>query len=81
MKKSGFRPLSAIALDIRNNWKNPYFAAVPYLQALATLNDIRDAYGYDDAKSIITYFLANARTWKVDTAKTIKDELRAILKS
>ena len=81
MKNNETRPLSVIARDIRNNWTKPYFGAVPYLNALSTLHDIGDAYGYDDARSVISYFLANARTWKGDTAKSIKAELNTILKS
>jgi len=81
MKKTSFRPLSAIAREIRQDWQKPYFGAVPYIQALATLNDIRDAYGYDDARSIVSYFLANARFWKGDNAKRIKAELNDMLKA
>lgn len=74
------RSLSTIANDIRRNWPKPYFGAVPYLQAMASLNAITDKYMYDSADSVVRYFLANASTWRGDSAKAIKAELKAMLK-
>jgi hypothetical protein len=74
------RPISEIAMEIRKDWKKPYFGAVPYLQAMMCLNSINDLYGFDDAKTIVLYFLANAGTWRGDTAKKIKAELRSMTK-
>ena len=74
------RSLSTIANDIRADWAKPYFGAVPYLDVMGTLNSIRDSYYYDDASDIVRYFLANANTWKGETARTIKAELKAMLK-
>lgn len=74
------RPIHEIARDIKLNWQNPYFGAVPYLEAMFTLTGITDKYGYDTAKSIILYFLANASTWRGDTAKKIKSELKNLVK-
>ena len=74
------RSLSTIAHDIRIDWVKPYFGAVPYLDAMETLNTIRDTYYYDDASDIVRYFLANATSWKGDTARAIKAELKAMLK-
>ena len=81
-KKSNIetRSLSAIAIEIRKDWKKPYFGAVPYLQAMSCLNSIDDNYGFDSAKSIVIYFLANAGTWRGETAKRIKAELKAMTK-
>ncbi len=73
------RPLHAIARDIRNDWKNPYFGAKPYLDAMAMLDSIEDNYGWDSAKSIVLYFLSNASTWRGDTAKAIKKELKKMV--
>ena len=72
------RTLSAIAQDIRAHWPKPYFGAVPYIQALASLGSIRDSYGYDDGRSMVLYFLANAGTWRGPDAKRIKAELKQI---
>ena len=74
------RSLNTIAKDIRNDWAKPYFGAVPYLDAMETLNSIRDTYYYDDAESVVRYFLSNATSWKGETARAIKAELKAMLK-
>jgi hypothetical protein len=74
------RSLNTIAKDIRKDWAKPYFGAVPYLDAMETLNSIRDTYYYDDAESVVRYFLSNATSWKGETARAIKAELKAMLK-
>jgi hypothetical protein len=73
------RPLYQIAVDIRSDWPKPYFGAVPYLNAMRGLQSIDDAYGLDNARSIVRYFLANAATWKGDKARAIKTELKGML--
>ena len=73
------RPLYEIANEIRKDWGNklsPY--AKPYLDAMATLNSIKDNYMYDSGKSVVLYFLSNAATWRGETAKRIKKELKAM---
>jgi hypothetical protein len=74
------RTLDVIARDISRDWQKPYFGAVPYLDAMHSLQTIRDKYYFDTAESVVRYFLANATTWKGDTARAIKAELKAILK-
>ena len=73
------RPLYEIAADIRRNWPKPYFGAVPYIQAMGSLNSISDNYGFDSADSIVRYFLSNAGTWRGEDARRIKAELKAML--
>jgi hypothetical protein len=73
------RSLSTIAREIRSDWKKPYFGAVPYLDAMLSLDYIDDNYYYDSGRSIVIYFLANASTYRGETAKRIKTELKAIL--
>jgi hypothetical protein len=73
--------LGELARIIRRDWKNVYFGAVPYLQALGTLNDINDDYGMDSGRSIVAYFLSNATQWKGPIAKAVKLELNKRLKS
>lgn len=75
------RPLYEIAGEISRDWKNPYFGAVPYLQAMHSLESIRHNYYYDDGKSIVLYFLANANTWRGDVARRVKAELKALCKA
>jgi hypothetical protein len=72
------RPLYEIAREIRKDWKKPYFGAVPYLEAMSSLGNISENYGADSAKSVVLYFLSNASTWRGETAKRVKAELKAI---
>jgi len=74
------RPLYVIASEIRKDWKKVYFGAVPYLDAMSTLDSIEDNYIMDSGKSIVLYFLSNASTWRGETAKRIKAELKAMSK-
>jgi hypothetical protein len=75
------RPLSVIAAEIRRDWTKVYFGAVPYLTALSLMNSIEDRYGYDDGRSIVAYFLGNARGWRGPVAVRVKAELNAMLKT
>jgi len=87
---TGPRALHQIARDIKRDWRkvdkngysvsNVWFGAVPYLDAMATLQSIDDTYGCDDARSIVNYFLANASTWRGPMAKAIKAELKGMVK-
>lgn len=74
------RPIHEIAAEIRREWPKPYFGAVPYLEAMSRLNGIDDHYGYDDASSIVLYFLGNATTWRGEAARRIKAELKGLTK-
>ena len=73
------RSLHVIAADIRATWPKVYFGAVPYLDAMRTLDSMSSRYGEDDARSIVAYFLANAGTWRGDDARRIKAELKGML--
>jgi hypothetical protein len=74
------RSLSTIASEIKRDWKNVYFGAAPYLHAMSTLDGISEDYGLDSGKSIVLYFLANASTWRGETARRVKAELKALAK-
>jgi hypothetical protein len=74
------RTLSTIAREIAQDWRKPYFGAVPYLQAMSTLDNINEPYGYDSGESVVRYFLCNAATWRGDNARRIKSELKDMLK-
>lgn len=73
--------ISGIASVIENNWYPIYFGAIPYLHTMRSLFTIDDAYGADSARSIVTYFLCNAQTWRGPIAKAVKAELNARIKS
>lgn len=74
------RKISVIANDIFKDWQKVNFAALPYLKAMLSINYVNDSYGYDNGKSIVLYFLSNAGTYKGETAKRLKIELKNIIK-
>lgn len=74
------RKIQEIASEILRDWKKPYFGAIPYIEAMLQLNTIHDDYYLDTAESVVIYFLANAQTWRGETARRIKAELREMLK-
>ena len=69
-------PLYEIADIIAADWGKVWFGAVPYLDAMRSLESIHDDYGLDSGHSIVAYFISNAATWKGETARTVKAELR-----
>ncbi len=75
------RPLYEIAIDITANWANVNFGAVPYLDAMRSLDSINDMYFQDTARSVVSYFLCNATAWRGEDARNIKKELNAMLKA
>lgn len=72
------RPLYLIARDIKSDWKKPYFGAVPYISAMHTISDINETYGVESARGLVLYFLANANTWRGETARQVKAELKSL---
>lgn len=74
------RPLNEIAREIQADWKNVYFGAKPYLDAMQTLNSIDENYIEDSACSVVNYFLANATTWRGEVARRVKKELNDMVK-
>jgi hypothetical protein len=73
------RTLATIARDIKSNWTRPYFGAVPYIDAMATMGTVNESYGLDDGRGIVRYFLANAGTWRGPVARDVKAELRGLV--
>lgn len=74
------RSISTIAYEIKKLWKPVYFGAVPYLDAMTSLETVNDRYMCDSGRSVVLYFLSNAQTtWKGDDARRIKTELKAHL--
>ncbi len=74
------RSLRVIAMEISADWKPVNYAAEPYLAAMFDLDKITDTYICDSAKSVVLYFLCNAGTWKGDTARRVKAELKGMVK-
>jgi hypothetical protein len=73
------RPLYEIAAEISGDWKKVYFGAVPYLEAMSSLNQVGENYGMDTGDSIVRYFLSNAASWRGEVAKRVKNELKQII--
>jgi len=71
---------SIIRRDFREQGKKIPPAAQPYLDALATLGTVDDQYGMDSGKSIVAYALSNLGSYKGETARLVKAELKARLK-
>ena len=75
------RALWEIAVEIMREWHNPNPAAMPYIQAMRSLGTVEDSYGADSADTIVRYFLANAGTWRGETARRVKAELKGMIGS
>ena len=74
-----FRPLYVIAAEIRIEWRNISPFADPYLKAMDQLTHITDMYICEPAASIVSYFLANASTFRGGAARRLKAELKSML--
>lgn len=75
------RAICEIAREIRKDWGakvSPY--AKDYLDAMMSIESINDNYYCDSAKSVVLYFLCNASTWRGETARRIKKELKEMCK-
>lgn len=75
------RTFQQIANDIKSIWLNVHYSAVPYLEAMLTLDttDPNALYYYYKAEDVVRYFLANAQTFKGTDAKRLKAELESML--
>lgn len=76
------RTFAEIAKEIRATWKNIYFGAKPYLNAMATIDstDKNATYIMESAETIVRYFIANATYWRGADARRIKAELKEMIK-
>lgn len=73
------RAIHEVAAEIKQDWKKVYFGAVPYLEAMGCLTTIDEPYYAEDAKTVVLYFLANANTWRGETARRVKQELKEMV--
>ena len=62
------RPIYEIATEIRETW------------AMHDLETINDRYGEESGRTIVSYFLSNAKTWRGEDARRIKAELKEMVK-
>jgi hypothetical protein len=73
------RTLREIAHEIRRTWPQVNYAAKPYLDAMAELTSLSENDYQDTAKSVVLYFLSNATSWRGESARRIKAELKGML--
>jgi len=73
------RPLYEIAAEITADWKPVWFGAVPYVEAMSCLTSLDQMYGMESGRTIVSYFLGNAKLWRGETARRVKHELRVML--
>jgi hypothetical protein len=73
--------IAFLARVVKRDWKRVYFGAVPYLDAMFSLESVDDSFGLDNGRSIVSYFLANAQTYRGPVAKMVKAELKTRLKA
>jgi len=67
-----------VARLIKRDWTKVHYAAVPYLESMLSLNSIEDNDWHDSGKSVVLYFLNNARTYRGDNAVRYKAALKAM---
>tara|TARA_R110000765_G_scaffold74201_2_gene145334 strand:+ start:1372 stop:1626 length:255 start_codon:yes stop_codon:yes gene_type:complete len=73
------RTVKAIAREVSADWAKVSYAAAPYLDAMGDLNSVDDDYGYDSGRSVVRYFLSNASSYRGETARKLKAELRGMV--
>lgn len=77
------RPLHYIADVIQRdgrNWGANAYAMAPYVDAMRYVEKMTDFYFAETGTGIVAGFLSNASTWRGETARAIKAELKAMLK-
>lgn len=74
------RKVHEIAQEIRKVWTKPSAYALPYLNAMSSLETIQDPYYLDSGYEIVARFLCNASTFRGEDARRIKAELNLMLK-
>ena len=70
--------MESIAKGKHRYWRDMFPYLAPYADALLSLNSIEDNYMFDSGRTIVGGFLSNCSTWKGETAKRLKAELRTI---
>jgi hypothetical protein len=76
--KKPVRPLYQICDEIRKDWKTMPEYAKAHFRAIEGANSIDEKYLCESVKSEVLYFLSNASSWRGETAKRIKAELKSM---
>jgi hypothetical protein len=74
----GLRKLTIVEIAevIVQTWPKIDSYAIPYLEAMLIIEDIHERYFCDSAYEIVMYFLSNAVTYRGETARLVKAELK-----
>lgn len=72
------RPLYKIADEIRKDWRPMCPHAKAHFQAFEGATSIDEMYMFDSVKGEVLRFLSGASTWRGETARRIKKELKAM---
>lgn len=83
MSETTVRPLSEIAREIIADYPragNESDQAGAYVVPMLSLDKITDSFFFDSADSVVRYALSNLTTWRGETARRVKAELRGMLK-
>jgi len=77
------RSLYDIAQDIVSDYmdrgKSVPHCAEPYVNAMRMLDSIDDNYFEDSGRDVVLYALSNLSTWRGETARRVKTELKSLL--
>jgi hypothetical protein len=77
------RTLSAVAREIladhREQGKELYFGAVPYVRAMLALDALDDRFGDEKGADIVPYAVSNLSYWRGETARRVKAELNGAM--
>ena len=73
------RPLSEIALEIQDKWRQLSYAAVTPVAAMRHLRHIDDRYAGHPGRAVVRDFLGCSTSWTGPAARRIKAELVDLL--
>lgn len=75
------KSIADLARIILKDWGTRLnYAAKPYVEAMLSLETIKDNYILDSGNDIVARFLCNAGSWRGTVAKAVKIELKKRLK-
>jgi len=74
--KTPTRPLYEIAREIRKDWRPICPHAEAHLEGFENATNIDEMFMFDSVKGEVLYFLSAASTWRGETAKRVKVELK-----
>lgn len=72
--------ISELAVEVVRDWKKVSIHAKPYLDAMIYLRDKNSKFGCDSAEDIVLRFLCNATSWRGETARRVKQQLKDAIK-